>query len=47
MNLLLKLMQKIIIIHYTLIIITKNELVFILKIFSLILIYSLINKQNT
>ena len=43
MNLLL----KIIIIDYTLIITTKNELVFIIKIFSLIVIYSLINKQNT
>ena len=40
-------MPKIIIIHYTLIIITKIELVFILKILSLIVIYSLINKQNT
>ena len=43
MNLLL----KIIIIHYTLVITTKNELVFIIKILSLIVIYSLINKQNT
>ena len=40
-------MTKIIIIHYTLIIIIKNELVFIIKILSLIVIYSLINKQNT